>query len=173
MRPITTIGEPASRGPATRASPGTCERPQLGPDHPDTLNQPEQPRRWPLGHRSAYRAIPLLERTLAARSARLCPDHPDSLKSQNNLARVYQAAGALYLAIPLLERTLAVRSASSAPTMPRHASARATLRTATGLLAGSIARSRGANGRWRLSPLSPAPTIPTHSRAATPSRFLP
>ena len=54
-------------------------------------------------------AIPLFERTVAARERVLGADHPDTINSRNNLAAAYREAGRVTEAIPLVEQTLAAR----------------------------------------------------------------
>jgi tetratricopeptide (TPR) repeat protein len=56
-----------------------------------------------------YRAIALLERSLASCRRILGEDHPGTLTSRNNLAMTYQDAGDLTRAIPLFEATLSDR----------------------------------------------------------------
>ena len=59
----------------------------LRPEHPDTLNQPEQPRRVPQGPEGdSAAAEPLHRRALEVRERVLGPEHPDTLQSLNNLA---------------------------------------------------------------------------------------
>jgi tetratricopeptide (TPR) repeat protein len=61
------------------------------------------------GYKSAGeldKALPLLERTLDGRKAKLGPGHPDTLRSMNNLASGYLDARKLDLALPLLEQSL-------------------------------------------------------------------
>ena len=60
----------------------------------------------------------MLERTFAARSAKLGPDHPDTLISQSSLANAYRDDGQFDRAIPLFERTLAIQTAKLGPEHP-------------------------------------------------------
>ena len=52
-------------------------------------------------------AVPLVERTLAARERLFGADHPGTLASRNNLASAYRATGRPAEAIPLLEKNVA------------------------------------------------------------------
>ena len=78
---------------------------------PGYPHHPEQPGLGLLDAGRSDRAIPLLERTLAAQAAKLGADHPDTLPTQQNLAMAYRDAGRKDLAIPMLERTLAAQTA--------------------------------------------------------------
>ena len=90
----------------------------LGETHPDTLNSRHN---LAYAYQTAGRldeAIPLYERTLAAREQVQGEVHLGTLTSRNNLASAYQAAGRLDEAIPLLERTLADRERVLSDTHP-------------------------------------------------------
>ena len=52
-------------------------------------------------------AVPLVERTLAARERLFGADHPSTLASRNNLASAYRATGGPAEAIPLFEKNVA------------------------------------------------------------------
>ncbi len=65
----------------------------LGPEHPGTLTSRSN---LAAAYQEAGRhaeAIPLHEKTLAARERVLGPEHPDTLLSRNNLASAYRQAG--------------------------------------------------------------------------------
>ena len=71
-------------GPWRHAWPG------LGADHPDTLiSQNNLANAYRVAGRFD-RALPLIERTVAAQAARLGPDHPDTITTRNTLANVYR-----------------------------------------------------------------------------------
>jgi hypothetical protein len=79
----------------------------LGPSHPDALNARNS---LAAAYHATGRdvdAIPLLQRTLAARERLLGADHPSTLASRNNLASAYRAIGRPAEAIPLFEQNVA------------------------------------------------------------------
>jgi len=81
-------GDPAAR-------PGLAHNEHVpGPDHPSTLESPNNLALayWEAGR--AAEALPLFEQTLPDREQVLGPDHPDTPGSRNNLATAYHQAGA-------------------------------------------------------------------------------
>jgi tetratricopeptide (TPR) repeat protein len=89
-----------------------------GPDHPGTLRSRDS---LAVAYQAAGRAaeaVPLLERTLAARERFLGPDHPGTATSWDNLGLAYQAVGRAGEAIRLHERALAARERLLGPDHP-------------------------------------------------------
>ena len=129
----TADGRPASRG-GRAARGGTlkaCEA-KLGPDHPDTLDEPQQPRHAYLAAGRIAEAAEVEEALHEAHARRLGPDHPDTLATVNSLAIAYRAAGR---ASPggLAARGVAqaVAGEARARTTPRRSSAACPWRTPT------------------------------------------
>ncbi|MFD9905490.1 tetratricopeptide repeat protein [Streptomyces sp. NPDC059063] len=84
-----------------------CTR-TFGPDHPRTFDaQDDLARMYGLTDATADRVVPMYERTLAGRMAKLGYDHPDTLRSRARLARAYRDEGDLDRAEPLLREALA------------------------------------------------------------------
>ena len=93
----TRIIPPRSNGPLI------CRVQGLGEDHPDTLKALHN---LAMAHQDAGRldeAIPILEATLARRTAKLGGDHVDMIESMNDLAVAYWESGQAARAIPLYE----------------------------------------------------------------------
>ena len=108
-RAINQTWSDRSRGP----------RADIGHASPRHADQPQRPRqRLPFG-RTAGRAIPLYESTLADRERVLGADHPDTLTSRNNLARAYHSAGG-WPSDPAVRETLAERERVLGRRPPRH-----------------------------------------------------
>jgi serine/threonine protein kinase len=78
-------------------------REKLDPDHPETLNTMNSlgVAYWQM--RQLDKSIPLFEKLLKGREAKLGRDHPTTLESVANLGVNYRDAGRLQEAIPLLE----------------------------------------------------------------------
>ena len=88
-----------------------CERANLGPDHPHTLQSINN---LAASYKALGRhadALQLDEQALALRTARLGRDHADTLQSMNNLAASYFAVGRRDEAIKLHEEAVALRTA--------------------------------------------------------------
>ena len=99
----------------------------LGPSHRDALTAQDNLAAAYRGAGRLTEAIPLFERTLAAREQALGPSHPDTLTSRHNLAAAYRDAGRLTEAIPLFERTLAARERLLGADDPRTVATRKSL----------------------------------------------
>ncbi len=79
-------------------------RPELSPDHPDTLTAMDN---LAVAYRRGGRsreAIPILEKVLAARQKTLGPEHRDTLRVMGDLAVAYMDSERLAEAVSLLER---------------------------------------------------------------------
>ena len=93
----------------------------LGPDHPDTRHQLQQPGRTLPDARASYaEAEPLLPPALEIREKVLGPDHPDTATSLNNLAVLYQAQGDYAEAEPLYPPCAGDPREGAGPGPPRH-----------------------------------------------------
>ena len=90
---------------------------KLGPDHPDTLAQPQQPRRRLPGRRPAGRGDRAGRGDAQAAEAKLGPDHPDTLTSRSNLAAT-SSAGRWSEAEALRRETLGRRRKADKPDSP-------------------------------------------------------
>ena len=89
---------------------------KLGPDHLDTLSQPQQPGpRLLVCRPAAPRRSRCMRRRSGSREAKLGPDHLDTLVSRSNLANAYAAAGRLSEAIASIRRPLKLREAKLGP----------------------------------------------------------
>ena len=94
----------------------------LGGDHPDTLDEHEQPGdRLPRRRKTGPGPDRCLEETLKLRKAKLGADHPDTITSMNNLAVGYRAAGKLDLALPLPGGSPEAQEGQAGGRPPRHA----------------------------------------------------
>jgi eukaryotic-like serine/threonine-protein kinase len=60
-------------------------------------------------------AVPLFEKALTLRKARLGPEHPATISSMNDLALAYSRAGKLDLALPLFVETLKLQKEKRGP----------------------------------------------------------
>jgi tetratricopeptide (TPR) repeat protein len=110
---LSAIGETFGGLGMTRESSSAFERAAelrrqgLGEDHPDTLKALHN---LAMAHQDAGRldeALPILEATLARRTAKLGGDHDDVIESINDLAVAYWESGQAARAIPLYEAALA------------------------------------------------------------------